>query len=400
MELDLLSKMNYTILAKDGNSSENGFANNTEEHHYDDFLDREQVEQATRIIQIVIPTLFAVIYVVGLIGNGTLIYIVAKNKHMRNVPNILIVSLAAGDFLMIFVSVPYTISIYVLPTWPYGDILCKLNEGLQTLSLGITVFTLTALSVERYVVIAKNPIRIHQRGALKRTVVTATLIWIISLLLSVPEYFIYNVIVEGQNMSACKPYDNLPWPEWVPQFHVIGRFIIYFLAPLLIIFWCYISISRALYLVPVSSSSSGTDLQLATRLSSREYQRQIKNRKKVAKIVLLLVALFIICWLPRHIFVIWYYVDDSAMDAFWFFFKITGFLLMFVSSCVNPLILYFLSKQFRMYYDKYLFCCFNQCFRPRSQSNGGSQTPLMYMYDQGPSKRKKLLTKYSADTRL
>ena len=42
---------------------------------------------------------------------------------------------------------------------------------------------------------------------------------------------------------------------------------------------------------------------------------------------------------------------------FWHVFKIIGFCLCFINSCVNPLALYFLSKQFRHYYNRYLFCC-------------------------------------------
>jgi len=46
---------------------------------------------------------------------------------------------------------------------------------------------------------------------------------------------------------------------------------------------------------------------------------------------------------------------------FWHVFKILAFCLSFINSCVNPLALYFLSRQFRRYYDRYLFCW---CRRP------------------------------------
>jgi hypothetical protein len=67
----------------------------------------------------VIPVLFSVMFIVGLIGNGTLVYTVLRNKNMRNTPNIFIVSLALGDFLLIAVSVPFNATIYTFSQWPY-----------------------------------------------------------------------------------------------------------------------------------------------------------------------------------------------------------------------------------------------------------------------------------------
>ena len=83
-----------------------------------------------------VPVVFAVIFIVGVVGNGTLILTVLKNKTMRNAPNIFIVSLAFGDLLLILVSVPFTATIYTFTEWPYGESWCKLNEFLQALSLG------------------------------------------------------------------------------------------------------------------------------------------------------------------------------------------------------------------------------------------------------------------------
>jgi hypothetical protein len=51
-------------------------------------------------------------------------------------------------------------------------------------------------------------------------------------------------------------------------------------------------------------------------------------------------------------------------------FKITGFCLTFINSCINPFALYFLSSQFRKYYNRYLFCCFT---RPIYKRMGGQE---------------------------
>lgn len=62
----------------------------------------------------IVPVLFAVIFVVGTIGNGTLVLIFVRHKQMRNVPNIYILNLALGDLLVIISCVPFTSTVYTV----------------------------------------------------------------------------------------------------------------------------------------------------------------------------------------------------------------------------------------------------------------------------------------------
>jgi len=68
-----------------------------------------------------------------------------------------VVSLAVGDLLLILFTVPFMSTIYTFPSWPFGELVCKLGEFTVSLSLGVSVFTLTALSAERYIVIVHQP---------------------------------------------------------------------------------------------------------------------------------------------------------------------------------------------------------------------------------------------------
>jgi len=62
----------------------------------------------------IVPVLFALIFVVGVLGNGTLVLIFIRNSNMRNVPNTYIFSLALGDLLVIITSVPFTSTLYTV----------------------------------------------------------------------------------------------------------------------------------------------------------------------------------------------------------------------------------------------------------------------------------------------
>lgn len=70
-----------------------------------------------RYINVVLSCL---IFIVGIIGNATLLRIISQNKSMRNGPNALIASLALGDLIYIAIVMPIHVykvadlSLYVL----------------------------------------------------------------------------------------------------------------------------------------------------------------------------------------------------------------------------------------------------------------------------------------------
>lgn len=73
-----------------------------------------------RIVSVVVPILFGIIFVVGLFGNALVVIVVTGNAQMRNTTNILIINLAVADLLFIIFCVPFTAADYVLSYWPFG----------------------------------------------------------------------------------------------------------------------------------------------------------------------------------------------------------------------------------------------------------------------------------------
>ena len=65
----------------------------------------------------IVPVLFALIFVVGVLGNGTLVLIFIRHRNMRNVPNTYIFSLALGDLLVIVTCVPFTSTLYTVSSF-------------------------------------------------------------------------------------------------------------------------------------------------------------------------------------------------------------------------------------------------------------------------------------------
>lgn len=55
-------------------------------------------------------------------------------------------------------NVPFTFIVYIVDSWPFGQGMCKMTEYIKDISIGVSVFTLTALSADRYFAIV-NPMK-------------------------------------------------------------------------------------------------------------------------------------------------------------------------------------------------------------------------------------------------
>ena len=174
--------------------------------------------------------------------------------------------------------------------------------------------------------------------------VIASGIWGLSCILAVPDIVTSHVATDG--ICDVYPADA----TWYVKTRVLGHVCIYFILPVATIAVFYILMARVLV-------KSYQKVPMNANVGNTQADRQMAARKKVAKVVLSFVLVFIICWLPRHVFLVWYHLLPGTYNMFWHVFKILSFCLCYVNSCVNPLALYVLSQKFHEYYVKYLFYC-------------------------------------------
>ena len=75
--------------------------------------------------QIIGYLLYTSIFIISLIGNALVCYVVYRIPRMKTVTNFFIANLAVGDMLMNLFCVPTTfISTIILQAWPFGAELC------------------------------------------------------------------------------------------------------------------------------------------------------------------------------------------------------------------------------------------------------------------------------------
>uniref|UniRef100_A0A8C6UWM1 Gastrin-releasing peptide receptor n=1 Tax=Neogobius melanostomus TaxID=47308 RepID=A0A8C6UWM1_9GOBI len=240
---------------------------------------------------VTIASIYAVISVLGLIGNVTLIRTFCSAKSIRNVPNLFMSSLAR----------------YLSDEWLFGRAGCKVIPFIQLTSVGVSVFTLTALSADRYRAIVK-PLDIQTPSSTSIIVLRAALIWLLSLLLAIPEAVFsdlhtFHIPATNESFVTCAPYPHAG--ELHPKIHSMASFLIFYVIPLLIISVYYSYIARSLM---ESAANLPGEINVHTK-------RQVESRKRLAKTVLVFVALFAVCWLPSHVIYLYRSYHYSQVDT-------------------------------------------------------------------------------------
>ncbi|XP_037856738.1 neuromedin-B receptor isoform X2 [Chlorocebus sabaeus] len=187
-------------------------------------------------------------------------------------------------------------------------------------------------------------------GAVLWTCVKAMGIWVVSVLLAVPEAVFSEVArisgLDNSSFTACIPYPQTD--ELHPKIHSVLIFLVYFLTPLAIISIYYYHIAKTL--IKSAHNLPGE--------YNEHTKKQMETRKRLAKIVLVFVGCFIFCWFPNHILYMYRSFNYNEIDPSLGHMIVTlvARVLSFCNSCVNPFALYLLSESFRKHFNSQLCC--------------------------------------------
>lgn len=97
---------------------------------------------------------------------------------MKTATNIYIFNLALADALATS-TLPFQSAKYLMSTWPFGELLCKVVIAIDYYNMFTSIFTLTMMSVDRYIAVC-HPVRaLDFRTPVKAKIINIC-IWILS----------------------------------------------------------------------------------------------------------------------------------------------------------------------------------------------------------------------------
>lgn len=294
--------------------------------------DYDYYEPEPDVSKIIIPSIYALVCCVGVTGNAMVIYVILKYAKMKTATNIYILNLAIADELFML-SVPFLATSAAVHHWPFGSLMCRLVLSVDGINMFTSIFCLTVLSVDRYIAVV-HPIKAARYRRPTVAKVVNVCVWGLSLLVILPIIIFADTVPAQDGGVDC----NFLWPEasWSEAF-VVYTFLLGFLLPVAAICMCYC-------LIVVRMRAVG--------LKAGWLQRR-RSEKKITRMVLLVVAVFVLCWMPFYIVqlisVFRKPPDPMVTQLF--------VILSYANSGANPILYGFVSDNFRRSFQRII------CFR-------------------------------------
>jgi len=364
-------------------------------------------------------TAYTLVFVFGVVGNLLVVATLRSSPNMRTVTNCFLLSLSISDGLQALICIPIGVVGQTLERFIFGEIMCRVFVFLMGMSVSVSTFTMTAISLERYHAICK-PLKSRHWQTKSHAYKVIGSIWVLSLIIMSP-YFIYSkldsipVLKLKQCTLACRmsfgANDEHSQKIWY-TFLILTLFLI----PGIFMAGAYFMVCRQIFKgfqfysktplknqstislktmnrmdsnrdddkytdsrgtyrndklsclrnkqsldIPGQNSSqsrkSGGQLN---RQRSMAYQSksQLESKKKVVRMLIVVVVFFFICWAPLFIINVWKgYEPKKARKSISKTTVAFIQLLSYVSSCINPIIYCFMNLKFRQSFVKAFTCC-------------------------------------------
>ncbi|XP_060113747.1 prolactin-releasing peptide receptor-like [Heteronotia binoei] len=289
--------------------------------------------------------LYCLLVVVACLGNSFLVLCIVADHKLHNATNFFLGNLSVGDLLMCLACVPLTVSYaFEHRGWLFGPTMCHAVVLLQAATVYVSVLSLTAIAVDRYVVVA-YPVR--RRMALRYCRLVVAAIWVASLALAVPPA-LHSTYLDlssiGHELFICEElWDQMETQRLV---YSCAMLFISYMVPLLAVTVSYCSILAHLRRRGIPDLASSNQSQW--------------NRQKRKTFILLVVSVltFAFCWMPLQVLNLVRDLDPNFAILSKRYINVAQVSCHFVamtSACYNPFIYASLHRKFRAHLRSY-FC--------------------------------------------
>jgi gastrin-releasing peptide receptor len=366
---NILEKTGNMSEHKDGNPFINAITSGNTSRFFDAQYWAKQLDQETAVldnyqtelsdlqhIQFVMyrveAVIIIIIFVVGMAGNGLLLTVFVRHKETRTIANCMLINLTVVDIVSLVVNL---ILDYLRSnkTWQFGWLGCQIYFFFSYLLFAVSTYSVAMISVQRFVAVRQLPSLAWCHQSNKTKYVLIAIVWGLGIILSVPHAAAAYIKIEN-----CKAVSSV---YLVPVY--TSRLIVFCVVPLLI--------------TGVFSGLTAKRIRRSVREIPGEAtgQQQVKHGRMVSYTVLVtLTALFVVSYAPFFLFKFLVFVVGISMSAWEYtLFNNITYHLRFVNCCLNPIVLFVMSKRYRGYIKRY---CGQREVQPACSSKSSIETSL------------------------
>ena len=286
---------------------------------------------------------YCILLAVSLLGNSLTIAVVWREQRMRKTVNFFIVNMCIAD-LLTTLYMPRSMSVwYDGYKWQLhgmlGLIVCKLAVFMHQTAICVSIFTVVAISFDRFFAVVL-PLKTIITKKICRIIIA--MIWVSSVAIRLPMLYGLKLVYNNGQRGCFLSLDDVFYKgaeKTYYDFTLIGLFAV----PLSIISVLYSAILISLKLRKVPGEEG----------TGREQKRDARIKKKVLRMVLIVVATFVLCWLLYFVQLIMFsYKINVSCEV-----KFLGLFLAHLNSAVNPCLCLALHENFQKGLKRILVRC-------------------------------------------
>uniref|UniRef100_UPI0037E98C6C trace amine-associated receptor 1-like n=1 Tax=Semicossyphus pulcher TaxID=241346 RepID=UPI0037E98C6C len=283
----------------------------------------------TNLEAALIYSLLSCITLLTVVLNLLVIISISHFRQLHTTTNLLLLSLAVTDFLVGFLQMPVEILLFQ-GCWMLGDFICALNYFLGVLLVSVSVGNMVLISVDRYVAIC-DPMFYSIKVTMKRVKIGICLCWIFSACHT--SWLLRDFLKQPDMYNSCYGECILVINDVEGSVDLVGTFV----GPFIVIIVLYMRV----FVVAVSQARA---MRVHNAAAMQQHSNSItakKSEMKAARTLGVVVVVFILCSCPYYCLP---FADDNSLGA------VTAALqiwLLYLNSCVNPLIYAFFYPWFR-----------------------------------------------------
>ncbi|XP_054278962.1 melanopsin-A-like [Macrosteles quadrilineatus] len=269
-------------------------------------------------VHYLVGTMLAMVGTFGAFGNALVLVVFTRFRRLRGPFSALVVNLAVADLCTSFLhSMAVTSSFY--NRWVFGRLGCELYAaGVGHFGL-LSIVTLAAIAVERYLVITSRPLSKSWKITQYSSKSVCVLTWVYCLALSVPPLLGWSrYVLEGLHTSCSWDYTSRTPAN---RAYYIYLLVFGFIVPVGVITYCYVFIMTTI-LAHSRGVSTKIDesVTLQPNMVSGEHVdvgHPLASSFRTAEIILVLVVLFLISWTPYALVTLVAQFGDQKLITPW-----------------------------------------------------------------------------------
>ncbi|XP_033480835.2 neuromedin-K receptor [Epinephelus lanceolatus] len=273
---------------------------------------------------------YSTVLAVAVFGNLIVMWIILAHKRMRTVTNYFLLNLAFADVSMAAFNTLVNFIYATHGEWYFGEVYCRFHNFFPVTAVFASIYSMTAIALDRYMAII-HPLK--PRLSAKATMGVIVCIWSLAVVLAFPLCY-YSTTRALPRRTLC----YVAWPRMAGDplmYHIIVTVLVYVL-PLVVMGITYTIVGITLWGGEIPGDSSDN------------YHGQLRAKRKVVKMMIIVVVTFALCWLPYHVYFIvtglnkrlsrWKYIQQVYLSVLW---------LAMSSTMYNPIIYCCLNSRFR-----------------------------------------------------